>query len=93
MVEETKAPTGYAENLEVTFNVTVKNDGIAELVQDAKHQVDPKTGTVLNVKSITQLPLTGAAGTALFTVIGVLLVGAAMTVLVKSRSVKHQLER
>ena len=93
VVEETKAPTGYAENLEVTFNVTVKNDGIAELVQDAKHQVDPKTGTVLNVKSITQLPLTGAAGTALFTVIGVLLVGAAMTVLVKSRSVKHQLER
>ena len=45
------------------------------------------------MKSITQLPLTGAAGTALFTVIGVLLVGAAMTVLVKSRSVKHQLER
>lgn len=91
VVEETKAPIGYAGNLMVTFNVTIKTDGTAELVQDAKHQVDPVKGTVLNVKSITQLPLTGAAGTVLFAVIGVLLVGAAVMVLIKSRSVKHQL--
>lgn len=41
--------------------------------------------TVENVKSITQLPLTGGAGTMLFTVVAVLLIGAGVTVGVKSR--------
>lgn len=41
--------------------------------------------TVENVKSITQLPLTGGAGTMLFTVFAVLLIGAGVTVSVKSR--------
>ena len=40
---------------------------------------------VENVKSITQLPLTGGAGTVLFTVIAALLIGAGVTVGVKSR--------
>ena len=40
---------------------------------------------VENVKSITQLPLTGGAGTVLFTVVAVLLIGAGVTVGVKSR--------
>ena len=37
------------------------------------------------MKSITQLPLTGGAGTMLFTVVAVLLIGAGVTVGVKSR--------
>ena len=41
--------------------------------------------TVENVKSITQLPLTGGAGTMLFTVFAVLLIGAGVAVSVKSR--------
>ena len=41
--------------------------------------------------SITQLPLTGAAGTMLFSVIGLLIAGAAVTVFVKSRSTKRAL--
>ena len=41
--------------------------------------------TVENVKSITQLPLTGGAGTVLFTVVAALLIGAGVTVGVKSR--------
>ena len=40
---------------------------------------------VENVKSITQLPLTGGAGTVLFTVVAALLIGAGVTVGVKSR--------
>jgi len=45
--------------------------------------------TVKNVKSITQLPLTGAAGTTLFTVVALLVAGAGVTVAVKSRQRMH----
>lgn len=40
---------------------------------------------VENVKSITQLPLTGGAGTVLFTVVAALLIGTGVTVGVRSR--------
>lgn len=46
---------------------------------------------VLNIKSVTQLPLTGAAGTALFTVLGLLIAGAGALAYMKSRNVKHAL--
>ena len=40
------------------------------------------------MKNITQLPLTGGAGTVLFTVVAALLIGAGVTVgVVKSRKV------
>lgn len=39
-----------------------------------------------NVKSVDQLPLTGAAGTILFTVMALLLAGAGATVVLKARS-------
>jgi len=42
---------------------------------------------VKNVKSITQLPLTGAAGTTLFAVMALLVAGAGVTIAIKSR--KH----
>ena len=45
--------------------------------------------TVKNVKSITQLPLTGAAGTTLFTVVALLVAGGGVTVAVKSRQRMH----
>ena len=44
---------------------------------------------VENVKNITQLPLTGAAGTVLFTVVAALLIGAGVTVGVKSRKASN----
>ena len=46
---------------------------------------------VKNVRNITDLPLTGAAGTMLFTVLGLLIAGAGALVYMKSRSVKHAL--
>lgn len=46
---------------------------------------------VANYKNISQLPLTGAAGIAMFTVIGLLLAGAGVTVYLKSRSTRRAL--
>ena len=105
VIEETGAPAGYldvdlkfnleidatiegehenAEVKDVTYNVT---GDVLDLVVDGS----TSTVTVNNVKSITELPLTGAAGTALFTVLGLLIAGAGALVYVKSRSVKHAL--
>ena len=46
---------------------------------------------VANYKNISQLPLTGAAGIAMFTVVGLLLAGAGVTVYLKSRSTRRAL--
>lgn len=92
-VKETAAPNGYAQNFKVTFDVTIAENGTVTFTQDALKQVTPPTdgqiATVKNVKSITQLPLTGAAGTTLFTVVALLVAGAGVTVAVKSRQRMH----
>lgn len=49
------------------------------------------TYVVKNVKSITQLPLTGAAGTALFSVVALMVAAAGVTVYMRSRSTKRAL--
>lgn len=75
--------TGEAQTAKPTYTVDadsltsdrwglVSNGSTAEVV-------------VENVKSITQLPLTGGAGTVLFTVVAALLIGAGVTVGVRSR--------
>lgn len=95
-VVETVAPNGYAQNFKVTFTVTISEDGKVTFGQDALKQVTPSnngattaTATVKNVKNVTQLPLTGAAGTTLFTVVALLVAGAGATVAVKSRQRMH----
>lgn len=95
-VMETVAPTGYAQNFKVTFDVTINNDGKVTFSPDVLKQVTPSendtaeaTATVKNVKNVTQLPLTGAAGTTLFTVVALLVAGAGVTVAVKSRQRTH----
>ena len=95
-VEETVAPNSYAQNFKVTFDVTIKNDGKVTFSPDALKQVTPSkndtaeaTATVKNVKNVTQLPLTGAAGTTLFTVVALLVADAGVTVAVKSRQRTH----
>ncbi|MBT1164779.1 SpaA isopeptide-forming pilin-related protein [Bifidobacterium felsineum] len=96
-VEEVVAPNGYSSQFLPTFEVTINKDGSATFSKDKLGLVTPSTDpnkltTVKNVKSITQLPLTGAAGTALFVVIAALLAGAGVTVFAKSHSTKHALE-
>lgn len=92
-VMETNAPNGYAQNFKVTFDVSIAKNGTVTFKQDLLHQVtlptDDQIATVKNVKSITQLPLTGAAGTTLFTVVALLVAGAGVTVAVKSRQRMH----
>jgi len=92
-VMETSAPNGYAQNFRVTFDVSIAENGTVTFKQDLLHQVtlptDGQIATVKNVKSITQLPLTGAAGTTLFTVVALLVAGAGVTVAVKSRQRMH----
>ena len=95
-VVETVAPNGYAQNFKVTFTVTISEDGKVTFGQDTLKQVTPSnngattaTATVKNVKNVTQLPLTGAAGTTLFTVVALLVAGAGVTVAVKSRQRMH----
>lgn len=92
-VMETNAPNGYAQNFKVTFDVSIAENGTVTFKQDLLHQVTLPIGdqiaTVKNVKSITQLPLTGAAGTTLFTVVALLVAGAGVTVAVKSCQRMH----
>ncbi|KAA8831006.1 SpaA isopeptide-forming pilin-related protein [Bifidobacterium tissieri] len=94
-VTETKAADGYlqsannkvvftvtiAENGAVTFDKTITSDpfGLVTLNKDRT------TATVTNVKNVTELPKTGAAGIAMFVALGVVLAGAAATVYAKSR--------
>ena len=72
-----------------SFTVTIDENGEATFGKDAFGLVDTSEKTVKNVKSIAQLPLTGAAGTTLFTVVALLVAGAGVTVAVKSRQRTH----
>lgn len=44
-----------------------------------------------NIKSITQLPITGAAGITAFIILGLLIAGAGVTVYMKSRNVRRMM--
>ena len=91
--KETGFVDGYAKNIvpEFTIEVTIADDGAVtyNLTTDNNKlglasTVD-KVIKVKNVKNVTQLPLTGAAGTTLFTVVALLVAGAGVTVALKSR--------
>lgn len=102
-VEETKAADD-AMNIKPSFTVTLEYGETAfakttvtgdpyDLVDTEDKQLADAgmVAVVTNVKKVTQLPLTGAAGTALFTVLGLLIAGAGALVYMKSRNVKHAL--
>ncbi|WP_181162372.1 isopeptide-forming domain-containing fimbrial protein [Bifidobacterium sp. UTBIF-68] len=104
-VKETKTPSPeYSDGLKPTFVVGLHSDW--NTPKDAVAQATYKMNsgdpfdlvdlhvdifTVHNVKNITELPLTGAAGTVLFVVVAALLAGSAVTVYAKSRSTKRAL--
>lgn len=96
-VEETQTPTGYMSNAKVTFKVTIKNGVAVYFDETDKVNFNNDKGSadgtgeitgykVKNYKSISQLPLTGGAGIALFTVVGLLLIGAGVTVHMRNRN-------
>lgn len=92
-VTETARANGNYLDIKPSFTVSFNNNGEAVLsrttASDPWGLVNTTAKTVKNVKSITQLPLTGAAGTTLFTVVALLVAGAGVTVAVKSRQRMH----
>ena len=96
-VKETKAPAGYSSQFLPTFTVTVNADGTVTFsdlgnLDLVAGDATAKTATVRNVKSLTQLPLTGGAGIILFSVIAALLVAVAAIATVRIRAVKRELQ-
>ena len=91
-VTETERASDVYLDIKPSFTVSFK-DGEAVLFRNATSDpwglVNTTDKIVKNVKSITQLPLTGAAGTTLFTVVALLVAGAGVTVAVKSRQRTH----
>lgn len=91
-VKETTVPTGFQQSLKAKFEVTIKN-GEAQFRGTDVWGLAPKNSSadykVKNVKNVTQLPLTGAAGTTLFTVVALLVAGAGVAVALKSRQRMH----
>lgn len=94
-VKETKAPNGYSQQFLPTFKVIItQNDDKTATVTiqgDTFGLATESNGdiTVLNVKNASQLPLTGAAGTALYTLMAVLVAGIGVTLALKSRKRVH----
>ena len=87
VTETVRASDAYL-NIMPSFTVSFnEEDGSAVLTatSDPWGLVDTSAKTVKNIKSITQLPLTGAAGTMLFTVVALLVAGAGVTIAIKSR--------
>ncbi len=95
-VTETSVPAGFQQNLKAAFTVTIANGKAVKYVgadiwglAPNAEVSDSDTYKVKNVKNVTQLPLTGAAGTTLFTVVALLVAGAGVTVALKSRQRMH----
>lgn len=87
VTETARANDNYLD-IKPSFAVSFSN-GVAVLAKtttsDPWGLVNTTAKTVKNIKSITQLPLTGAAGTMLFTVVALLVAGAGVTIAIKSR--------
>lgn len=89
-VTETKRASDAYLDIMPSFTVSFNEEnGLAVLAKTATSDpwglVNTTAKTVKNIKSITQLPLTGAAGTMLFTVVALLVAGAGVTIAIKSR--------
>ncbi|WP_289604365.1 isopeptide-forming domain-containing fimbrial protein [Bifidobacterium pullorum] len=98
VVESDEGAEGYSKAYLAEFTIHVAADGTVTMPDGytnahglAKVDNTQKNVNVYNVKDFTQLPLTGAAGTVLFTVLGLLIAGASALVYMKSRNVKHAL--
>lgn len=97
----TNTSLGYAQSILATFTVNhaISQTGVVtnSLSGDANNTLGLASGDanaikVKNVKNFTQLPLTGAAGVALFTLMALVLGGAAAVLTVKYRRTRQQLD-
>lgn len=98
----TNKSLGYAQSILATFMINHQidaNDGtVTNTLSTGKLNAlglattDGTAIKVKNVKNFTQLPLTGAAGVALFTLMALVLGGAAAVLTVKYRRTRQQLD-
>ena len=84
--------SGMRENPTVENPLTTDSNVLKLASSWTDSSDDAERVKVKNVKSITQLPLTGGAGIILFSVIAALLIAVAAIVTVRIRSVKRELQ-
>ncbi|MFR0556871.1 isopeptide-forming domain-containing fimbrial protein [Pseudoscardovia radai] len=97
----TNTSKGYAQSILATFTVdhAIGDNGVVtNTLGSANNTLDLATVssdgaiTVKNVKNVTQLPLTGAAGVVLFTFLALVIAGIAVTLTVTYRRARKGLE-
>ncbi|MFR0558474.1 isopeptide-forming domain-containing fimbrial protein [Pseudoscardovia radai] len=97
----TNTSKGYAQSILATFTVdhAIGDSGVVtNTLGSANNTLDLATVspdgaiTVKNVKNVTQLPLTGAAGVVLFTFLALVIAGIAVTLTVTYRRARKGLE-
>lgn len=100
--KETKTNTskGYAQSILATFTVdhAISDSGVVTNTLGSANNtlglatISDGAITVKNVKNVTQLPLTGAAGVVLFTFLALVIAGIAITLTVTYRRARKGLE-
>lgn len=93
-VTETKAPEGYLSNALPAFTLTVNADGTFTMEGTGAFAglVDNEAKQVKNAASVTELPLTGGVGIALFLAVAVAMLGAAVFGVNRYRSASRALK-
>lgn len=101
LVRETSPAPGF-KDLSLSFKVVITENGdggatveftdedsTVKAVSTLVTKGDDGVWQVMNVQSVAQLPMTGAAGITMFVVLGLLIAGAGVTVYMKSRGVRN----
>lgn len=98
-LKETVVPNGYWSGSAAKLKVTMKNDNGQIKLESITEISVPASGLLSNskdygyvyrnIKSITQLPLTGAMGMAILGVVAVLCIGGASIIIVRARKTKR----
>lgn len=97
-LKETVVPNGYWSGSAAKLKVTMKNDQGTIKLESITDTSIPASGLLsggvngyayLNIRSITQLPLTGAMGMAILGVVAVLCIGGASIIIVRARKTKR----
>lgn len=97
-LKETKVPNGYWSGSAAKLQVTMKNDNGTIKLDSITDMSKPALGLLTNgdngyvyrnIKSISQLPLTGAMGMAILGVVAVLCIGGASIIIVRARKTKR----
>lgn len=98
-LKETVVPNGYWSGSAAKLMVTMEKNDQGKIELKSITEMSPKSGLLSNskdygyvyrnIKSITQLPLTGAMGMAILGVVAVLCIGGASIIIVRARTTKR----